>query len=1021
MKVAFIFFLIWVIAFGCSKQQETILPIEIPELKNLAIDVVPDQSRPFVFTNKESAFFYGETGKIRSDGHQGLHVMAQKYLDDYIFFVNGNLLDRGKADSIKVYPDHVSRFYRKDIVESIYLLDQVNCLVIEINAPDLHSFDFLPLLPISLDLKKFKSNWNRNQDLFLLIPSEPGAPKTKQLTLGIRFDATAQFNSRTKNLEDDLLPANRIGQFRIAKDRFRIFIAIAKDEQETTRLTDFAMNNFIRLVDEKKKRLIKLLGDCYFETNLPELNKAFRWAVISMDQLIMRQPAAGKSVVGIFAGLPWFNNYWGRDTFISLPGAALVRGNVHEAKEILLSFAQFQNQDPQHQDYGRIPNLITTDNIIYNTADGTPWFIRELWEYYQYSGDKDILGALYPVVKRAIEGALKHRCDRFYFLTHDDAETWMDAQGADGPWSPRGNRAVEIQALWFQQLSVSSKIANVLGKRGDAQNWSQIADELKQNFQRNFWDQKRLALFDHLNSDGSPDHKIRPNQIFAITVPENALIAPEQEFTALKETITQLTYPFGVASLWQHDPDFHPYHILPKFYPKDKAYHNGIVWTWLTGPVVSSLMKYGYSNMAFELLKFQSHQVLHWGAVGTLSELLNAIPEPNRELPEISGTVSQAWSLAEYIRNIYQDLIGIRPDVPQRKITLSPHLPDDIKSLTCCVPVPQSNIHLSMQQDDTQFSMTLEYIEGTSRWDMDVQYQIKPNEKILFRFDLQPADTKVVTIELEPTILVSIDGNQIGYRLEKIPIRDELLTHVSFAVPQLDKNLNYLKPPPYPLLSGPEIKMWNKKAEVLIDKPAPEFDDRGPNKKYFYPTSPHFRDGILDLTRFQLFGDDNNYYFRLQFRDLVQPGWNPEYGFQLTFVAIAIDQGKDETGQKFITRNANLRLPADFAYQKIIFVGGGLQVEDAAGNIVAVHRPEDARYSLGDVQNKEISFAIPKQLLGAYDKKWSFAIATGAQDDHGGGGIGEFRNVGITASDWQGGGGEQETGNCNVYDFFLIN
>ncbi|HEX9972868.1 MAG TPA: amylo-alpha-1,6-glucosidase, partial [bacterium] len=936
-------------------------------------------------------------------------------------FVNGNFLDRKQADSVKVYPDHVSRFYRKDIVESLYLLDQLNCLVIEISSPDLHSFDFSPLLPISFDLKMFKSKWHRNQDLFILSLIESNDPKVKPLPLGIRFDCTAQLNSKAKREIENSLPANQIGQFRIVKDHFRIYIVVANDEEEIIRLTENVMTNFIRLVDEKKKRLIKLLGDCHFETNLPGINKAFRWAVLSMDQLIMRQPAAGKSVFGIFAGLPWFNNYWGRDTFISLPGAALVRGNFDEAKEILLSYAQFQKNDPDNQDHGRIPNLITSDNIIYNTADGTPWFIRELWEYYQYSGDMSILESMYPVVTRAIDGTLKYHTDKFHFLTHGDAETWMDAQGTEGPWSPRGDRAVEIQALWFQQLLASSKIANVMGKREDAQNWSQLAEELKQNFQKNFWDHNRLALFDHLNSDGSADRQIRPNQIFTITVPGNALISPEQEFTVLKETIMQLTYPYGVASLWQHDPSFHPFHILPSYYPKDEAYHNGTVWGWLNGPVISSLMKYGYQNLAFELVKSQSYQILHWGAVGTLSELLNAIPEPGKELPAPSGTVSQAWSLAEYIRNIYQDLVGIHPDAAQKKITLAPHLPDEITSLTCCIVLPKTNIHLSMKQDDEQFSIFLEYVKGTERWDVDIQYLVKPNEKILFSFALQPQDTKVVKIEFAPSMIVSIDNKQVGYRLEKLPIRDELLSLISFAAPQLDKNLDYLKPPPYPLLSGSQVKSWNKKAGVLVEKSALELDDKGLNSKYLYPTSPYFKDGILDLTRFQLFADDKNYYFRLQFRDLVQPGWHPEYGFQLTFVAIAIEQGNEEPGGKFISRNANLRLPTNFAYQKIIFVGGGLQLEDAVGNIVAVYRPDDVRYPLGDIQHKEISFAIPKNLLGIYNKKWRFAIATGAQDDHGGGGIGEFRNVGITASDWQGGGGENETGNCNVYDLFIIN
>jgi len=108
------------------------------------------------------------------------------------------------------------------------------------------------------------------------------------------------------------------------------------------------------------------------------------------------------------------------------------------------------------------------------------------------------------------------------------------------------------------------------------------------------------------------------------------------------------------------------------------------------------------------------------------------------------------------------------------------------------------------------------------------------------------------------------------------------------------------------------------------------------------------------------------------------------------------------------------------AYHRIIFVGGGLQLEDAQGNILTAFRPEEASYPLGDVQKKEISFAIPKSYLGNYEKKWRFAIAVGAQDDHGGGGIGEFRAVGIAASEWQGGGADQATGNCNVYDFFII-
>jgi len=1025
MKIYYFWGLIFIfIIIACGKdQQSTEIPIEIPELEHLAINVAPDQSRPLVFTNKASAFFYGETGKIREDGHQGFNVQAKKYFDDYLLTVDNQYLERKNADSIKVYPDHIARFYEEGLTENLYLLDYLNCLVIELKSPDLHSYDFIPLLPTSLDLSHYKVQWQRNQNLLILSPKEQTPDNDKTVVsqvLGFQFDCTTQFYSQVKSMPDSLIPSNQVGQFRIVKDNCRIFLVVAEDEDELKRVAKRAINNFIQLVDEKKRRLIKLLGDCHFETDQPDLNKAYRWAVISMDQLIMKQSGAGKQVTGIFAGLPWFNNYWGRDTFISLPGAVLVRGRFEDAREILLSYAQFQNDNPADSNYGRIPNQVTTDNIIYNTADGTPWFIRELWEYYQYSGDREILETLYPVVKRAVEGTFKYHTDQFYFLTHEDAETWMDASGTDGPWSPRSNRAVEVQALWYQQLIASSRIAKLLDKNKQADDWLQIAGQLKQNFQDNFWNNQRFSLFDHLNANNSPDEKIRPNQLFAITVPDEPLLKPEHEFMLLKEVTTYLTYPYGVSSLWQHDPDFHPFHILPKYYPKDAAYHNGIVWGWLAGPVVSSLMKYGYQNLAYEILVSESDQILNVGAVGTLSELLDAIPPPGAAIPNPSGTVSQAWSLAEYLRNIFQDLIGIHPNVPEKRITISPHLSDEINSLTCCVPVPESNLHLSMQQNEIQFNLELNYINGDQPWNIDVHYLLSPTEIVLFTFPIQKEEARRVQIQLQSPPIVLLDGNEIGYRFEKLPIRDELITYFSFAAPQLDKNLNYLKPPPYPLLSGSQIKTWNDRARKLIDVDAPKFDDKGPNKKYVYPTNPHFKDGILDLTKFQLFEDSKNYYFRLQFRNMVQPGWHPEFGFQLTYVAIAIDQKTGKPGASIVSRNANLRLPQNMAFHRILFIGGGLQIEDNDDKILAAYRSDDPRFPLGDVTNREIAFAIPKEYIGNYKENWKFILMVGAQDDHGGGGIGEFRDVGKVASQWQGGGGERETGNCNVYDLFVV-
>jgi glycogen debranching enzyme len=92
--------------------------------------------------------------------------------------------------------------------------------------------------------------------------------------------------------------------------------------------------------------------------------------------------------------------------------------------------------------------------------------------------------------------------------------------------------------------------------------------------------------------------------------------------------MTQLTYPYGVASLAQTDDNFHPYHEFPPYYPKDAAYHNGTVWTWLQGPVISELGAGGKEETAFVLTQSVIHQILDRGAVGTQSELLDALARP---------------------------------------------------------------------------------------------------------------------------------------------------------------------------------------------------------------------------------------------------------------------------------------------------------------------------------------------------------------------------------------------------------
>lgn len=216
------------------------------------------------------------------------------------------------------------------------------------------------------------------------------------------------------------------------------------------------------------------------------------------------------------------------------------------------------------------------------------------------------------------------------------------------------------------------------------------------------------------------------------------------------------------------------------------------------------------------------------------------------------------------------------------------------------------------------------------------------------------------------------------------------------------------------------MRQQNSNAKIIYNA----IDDQGDYRatgNYIYPTSAYFADGILDITKFQVTGDQRNVYFKMEVRNLVSPGWHPDYGFQLTYVAIAIDKdGVANSGNRLVGANSNYMLEPNRAYETVVYVGGGFQVVDAAGTIAAEYFPSggDFRNPIRDVSDRAISFSIPVEHIGKPDEKWHFSVLVGAQDDHGGPGLGEFRTVANKVDEWVGGGKKNSSG-PNVYDTIL--
>lgn len=148
---------------------------------------------------------------------------------------------------------------------------------------------------------------------------------------------------------------------------------------------------------DRKDRMQELVNSNSLMTNNDDLDKSMAWMMLTADELVTRQHGGW----GIYAGFPWFTDFWGRDMFIAMPGTVLCPGQFDVAKNILLSFAKYQDLDKKSPTYGRVPNRLNLEGILYNTTDGTPRFVMQVLDYLKYTGDVAFLKSIYNNVKVA--------------------------------------------------------------------------------------------------------------------------------------------------------------------------------------------------------------------------------------------------------------------------------------------------------------------------------------------------------------------------------------------------------------------------------------------------------------------------------------------------------------------------------------------------------------------------------------------------------------------------------------------
>jgi len=362
----------------------------------------------------------------------------------------------------------------------------------------------------------------------------------------------------------------------------------------------------------------------------------------------------------IIAGYHWFGD-WGRDTMIALPGLTLVTNRFDAARGILSEFARYASR-------GMLPNRFPDagETPDYNTVDATLWFFEAVRALLHYTNDYEFVRAnLYDVLTDII--AWHVRGTRYNI--HVDADgllfageagvqlTWMDAKVGDWVVTPRTGKPVEIQALWYNALRVMEELAGKFGDEAKRNEYAQMAERARASFNESFWNEEAKCLFDVI--DGvTRDAAIRPNQIFAVSLPYS-MLSGEKARRVVAKVERDLLTPFGLRSLAPHDSQYCGRYEGDAM-SRDGAYHQGTVWAWLMGPFITAYLKAHSADKAAReraknwLANFHTH--LSEGGLGHVSEIFNG------DLSHIpGGCVAQAWSVAELLRVAVEDVYGPDP------------------------------------------------------------------------------------------------------------------------------------------------------------------------------------------------------------------------------------------------------------------------------------------------------------------------------------------------------------------------
>ncbi|HEY2805281.1 MAG TPA: glycogen debranching N-terminal domain-containing protein [Gemmatimonadales bacterium] len=390
--------------------------------------------------------------------------------------------------------------------------------------------------------------------------------------------------------------------------------------------------------------------------------------------------------LAIQAGIPLYPALFGRDTLTASWQVAMFdRGELTDASLTRLGRMQSHRVfDWRDEEPGRIPYQVRSGPLArlelnpygaYYADYASPMlFIIAMSHAWAWNGDEAFLRRHWDVARRIMDwartrGDLDH--DGYLeYLTRSSQGTknqgWKDSGMAiiyeDGRPVPDPLGTCEIQGYWFTAQQSMAVMAWVLGEKETSREFWRSAADLKERFNRDWWDAEQNSVALALDEQKRQARSVTSNVGQCLAT---GIIDDDHVPLVVKRLFAPDMFSgWGIRTLSSEHVSYNPL-----------SYHDGSIWPVDNATIAFGLRRFGFNAEALNLI----------GAVFDLARLYRhgRIPEcvggyDRSEYPEPGAypraNPVQAWNQSGFAM-LLQTMLGLEPIAVAHTLVVDPVLP----------------------------------------------------------------------------------------------------------------------------------------------------------------------------------------------------------------------------------------------------------------------------------------------------------------------------------------------------------